>query len=188
MHTGSDHDNARAAMRMKTAGRVRSLRHAHGFSATELARRAGIPRSYVYDLEAGQRVTVRNITAVAPVLHASTDYLLGLTDEDPRFHACCKFAAERDVWRRVADDLMVRFPDGSWRAVRGILDRSVLEEVTGEPLELVTCGVYEFRGQRFRIGSDEPLKPGGGERRAGVTYEEGRATPLVTRGAVRWKS
>lgn len=152
-----NHDELRR-LRLETGRRVRRLRHAHGYSPSALAREAQVPRSYVYDLEAGRRVTVRNVVAVAHVLKASTDYLLGLTARDERTHECCAVAADRDAWRRTAvGEALVQFPDGSWRGVQSIIQAhaSVREAVTGERVCLESCGIYRVGGRRYRIGWGE---------------------------------
>jgi len=64
------------ALRRETGRRVRAGRGRAGLTGSELAGRAAIPRQYVYDLEGGLRVTVRNTVAVAKALHLCLDWLL----------------------------------------------------------------------------------------------------------------
>lgn len=67
---------AREALKRATGKRVRLQREMRGLTVTELAERAHLPRQYVYDLEGGLRVTVRNTVAVARAMRLCLDWLL----------------------------------------------------------------------------------------------------------------
>lgn len=64
------------ALKRATGKRVRLQREMRGLTVTELAERAHLPRQYVYDLEGGLRVTVRNTVAVARAMRLCLDWLL----------------------------------------------------------------------------------------------------------------
>lgn len=67
----------REALKRATGKRVRLQREMRGLTVTELAERAHhLPRQYVYDLEGGLRVTVRNTVAVARAMRLCLDWLL----------------------------------------------------------------------------------------------------------------
>jgi transcriptional regulator with XRE-family HTH domain len=74
----------RASLAKQTGDRVAFLRAARGWTVSELAAAAGIPRQYVYDLEDGVRVSVRNVVGAARALDVTTDYLLGLASGPSR--------------------------------------------------------------------------------------------------------
>jgi transcriptional regulator with XRE-family HTH domain len=65
------------------AERLRTLREAQGLSQTELAARAHLNLGNVNELEQQRKASVRadTIVALASVLGAASDYLLGLSDD-----------------------------------------------------------------------------------------------------------
>lgn len=144
--------------------RVRRLREKRQWSPATLAAHAGLPRQYVYDLEAGERCSIANVVGVARALGVSTDYLLGLENHGLA-HACCVSAAERDVWirERLRDPaseegrILVRHLDGSYRTLSETLlagGGSILQLTHGERVTVVRCGEYQWRGQTYRVGQD----------------------------------
>lgn len=72
----------REAEKRAVGRRARAERERQGLTVAEVAERAGMPRQYVYDLEGGVRVSVRNVCGAARALGVTVDYLLGL-DEVP---------------------------------------------------------------------------------------------------------
>jgi transcriptional regulator with XRE-family HTH domain len=67
------------------AERLKTLRKSYGFSAEQLARKAGVSERHFRRLEAGARphTSAVTLTRVAVALGTTVEYLLGVTD-DPR--------------------------------------------------------------------------------------------------------
>ena len=63
--------------------RIRKARLSYGMSQAELARRAGISKNAMNEIEMNKTLNpgVLQVKAIAAVLHVSADYLLGLEDE-----------------------------------------------------------------------------------------------------------
>ena len=94
--------------RSEVGRRLKRIRVLREMSVADLAERAQIPRSYVYALEAGRRISVWNLRAVAVALRTTTDYLLGLESEKsegdgpccPCWRSPCKALPRKCVHRR----------------------------------------------------------------------------------------
>ena len=145
--------------RRATGRRVRGARERARLSVSELAERAGLPRQYIYDLEGGIRVSVTNVASVSRALHVSTDYLL-MGHEDKPLHQCCHVAADRDAWVRFHTDTdgLIRMGNGRyWVPTKQVLQGSVMSTVTGKPIRMISCSVYEYDGEVYRVG--EPSQP-----------------------------
>jgi transcriptional regulator with XRE-family HTH domain len=69
---------------MSLGARVRRLREERGYSLSDLAREAGIARSYVYQVERGESSpTHEKIEAIAHALGVGVGELLGLDELEP---------------------------------------------------------------------------------------------------------
>lgn len=150
--------------------RLRELRHQAGWTISDLAERANLPRGYVYDMEQGRRFSVRNLRAVATALEVSADYLLGLTDEPSRTshhtHTCCRLVAEADAWLQAHmhhDDA----PHASrerwlpfWARLAGSIQKILPHENEERSrIELIECGIYRLDGRIYRRGDNLPSDP-----------------------------
>lgn len=142
--------------------RARAIRKAMGLSVTEVAERAEVPRQYVYDLEGGIRVSITNVVAVSRALRVSVDYVLGLSEEGPcgrhngTTHHCCAVAADRDACTRLEMPGLVRRADGTYAdAKQGLRGAGMAELTSGEPIELIRCGEYKWRGRIWKVGAPE---------------------------------
>ncbi len=71
-------------MAAKLGDRIRQVREHYGMSQAELARRIGISKNSMNLIEANKTPdpAASKVRAVADVLHVSTDYLLGRSDEE----------------------------------------------------------------------------------------------------------
>lgn len=69
---------------MILATEVKTLRKSHGLKASELARRLGISRMYLYEIERGRRVPIRGyvLWKIADYFGVSNSSLLRLAMED----------------------------------------------------------------------------------------------------------
>ncbi|TFW13334.1 XRE family transcriptional regulator [Massilia arenosa] len=72
----------RKAIRQAFGDRVREVRHAKGLSQEELALRAGVDRSYLGQVERGERnLTLENIYRIAEGLGVPPGGLIGQLDQ-----------------------------------------------------------------------------------------------------------
>lgn len=142
----------------RTVGkRVKETREAQRLSVADVARRADIPRQYIYDLEGGIRVSVANVVNAARALGTSVDYLLGLSEHRGAAHHCCEVAADRDAFTRFAqgpDRWLVPQEDGSYQPfdVTPGAPLPAMKVWKGRTVELIACGVYRWEGHVYRVG------------------------------------
>lgn len=75
--------NAQLDMR-RFGTRLARIRHQRGWTQVELAHQAGMMQAAIGRLESGKKTAVRadTVMALAQALGISTDYLLGLTDDE----------------------------------------------------------------------------------------------------------
>lgn len=85
------------------ATRMRELREARGLSLQELAIRAGIAKSHVWQIEQGKSAnpTIATTVGIARALGVSLDYLAGLSAAQPDLHPeALRIACEVDALLR----------------------------------------------------------------------------------------
>lgn len=85
------------------ATRMRELREARGLSLQELANRAGIAKSHVWQIEQGKSAnpTIATTVGIARALGVSLDYLAGLSSAQPDLHPeALRIACEVDALLR----------------------------------------------------------------------------------------
>ena len=97
----------RAADMMVTniAARVSDLRKQRGLSLQEVADRAGITKSHVWEIEQGRsrNPTIATAVGVASALGVSLDYLTGLSSSKPDLHPdALRIACEVDTLIKAA--------------------------------------------------------------------------------------
>lgn len=145
-------------MKRAVGRRARRTRERQGLTVAEVARRASLPRQYVYDLEGGIRVSIVNVTGVALALGVSCDWLLGLHEARGQTHHCCMTAADRDALHRFTKPGLLRLADGTFTDDLGDVgaSTSMIAMATGDPIELIECGRYRWRGQEYHVGEGEP--------------------------------
>lgn len=161
--------------------RVTKARVAAGLSVAEVARRAGLPRQYIYDLEGGVRVSIANVAGAAKALGLSVDFLLGFTEhsEGCCTHSCCAVSADRDAWLRfggASGRWLTQQPDGSFKMYEGNKQtiKSIMLDVHGRAVELLRCGLYRWNGVLYTVGGqgDEPATDQEERKRADVDADQ----------------
>lgn len=141
--------------------RLKKIRAQREMSVADLAERAQIPRSYIYALEAGRRLSVWNLRAVAVALRTTVDFLLGLESETSEGEGpccpCCEVAADRDAWmhRFGGTNTYIRVEDSFVSLSQFLAGKpSVMGAVTGTPVRVIRCGVYEHEGMVHKRDTD----------------------------------
>lgn len=67
------------------SARLRQSREQHGWNKKQLGDRASITNVFILELEKGRKVpSVDTLVALARALDVPTDWLLGLSDQDPQ--------------------------------------------------------------------------------------------------------
>lgn len=93
---------------------IKALREERGLSLQEVADRAGLAKSHVWELEQGRSInpTIATAVGIARALGTSLDHLAGLTTAEPALHPeAMRIACEVDaLLRRVAP--VDRSPEG----------------------------------------------------------------------------
>jgi transcriptional regulator with XRE-family HTH domain len=87
------------------AARMKSLREARGLGLQEVADRAGLAKSHVWELEQGRarNPTIATAVGIARALGTSLDHLAGLTTAEPALHPeAMRIACEVDALLRRA--------------------------------------------------------------------------------------
>lgn len=92
---------------MALIDRVKETAKKNGYSLTEVAIKAGIGEKSIYAWTT-REPTVATLQKVADVLHVSTDYLLGRTDEMNPSLANNK-PSEVDIKKAIEQDIMLAF-------------------------------------------------------------------------------
>lgn len=85
------------------ASRCIELREQHGLSLQEVADRAGLSKSHVWELEAGRarNPTVDTAVRLSRAFGVSLDYMTGLSDKAPTLHPeALRIACEIDALLR----------------------------------------------------------------------------------------
>lgn len=85
------------------AARMRELREARGLSLQDVAGRAGIAKSHVWQIEQGKSAnpTIATTVGIARALGVSLDYLAGLSTAQPDLHPeALRIACEVDALLR----------------------------------------------------------------------------------------
>lgn len=85
------------------AARMRELRDARGLSLQDVADRAGIAKSHVWQIEQGKSAnpTIATTVGIARALGVSLDYLAGLSSAQPDLHPeALRIACEVDALLR----------------------------------------------------------------------------------------
>jgi transcriptional regulator with XRE-family HTH domain len=88
------------------AARMRALREERGLSLQEVASRAGIAKSHVWEIEQGRsrNPTIATTVGIARALGVSLDYLAGLTTARPDLHPeAMRIACEIDALLRTRE-------------------------------------------------------------------------------------
>jgi transcriptional regulator with XRE-family HTH domain len=69
--------------RQEIGHRIRRRRMAFGMMQNDLAEKVQMPQAHISRLERGafEAINPERLTAIARVLHTTTDYLLGLSDD-----------------------------------------------------------------------------------------------------------
>ena len=94
--------NAEAVV-SSVATRMRELREARGLSLQEVASRAGVAKSHVWQIEQGRsrNPTITTTVGIARALGVSLDYLAGLSSARPDLHPeALRIACEIDALLR----------------------------------------------------------------------------------------
>lgn len=92
---------------MALIDRVKEVSKKNGYSLTDVAIKAGIGEKSIYAWTK-REPTVATLQKVADVLHVSTDYLLGRTDEMNTSLANNK-PTEVDIKKAIEQDIMLAF-------------------------------------------------------------------------------
>ena len=92
---------------MALIDRVKEVSKKNGYSLTDVAIKAGIGEKSIYAWTK-REPTVATLQKVADVLHVSTDYLLGRTDEMNTSLANDK-PTEVDIKKAIEQDIMLAF-------------------------------------------------------------------------------
>lgn len=92
---------------MALIDRVKEVSKKNGYSLTDVAIKAGIGEKSIYAWTK-REPTVATLQKVADVLHVSTDYLLGRTDEMNPSSANNK-PTEVDIKKAIEQDIMLAF-------------------------------------------------------------------------------
>lgn len=85
------------------ASRMREIREARGLSLQDVAERAGIAKSHVWQIEQGRSAnpTIATTVGIARALGVSLDYLAGLSSARPDLHPeALRIACEVDALLR----------------------------------------------------------------------------------------